>query len=137
MDDILFEDHVVDAVCDDLWSRGYRITQPASARERCEDIVAEGDGRRVVVEAKGGGSSQPGSARYGERFTRAQVFDHVAKAVLKALRVASSGEGHAAVGLPDNPDHRDEVAQVADALDRLGVTVLWVGRDRRVTIDGP
>lgn len=92
---------------------------------------------RLVIEAKGAGSSKPGTARYGKAFNRGQVFDHVAKAILKALRVASVGNARAGVALPDNADHRREIDLVRPALHRAGIVVFWVADDRTATIDAP
>ena len=102
-----------------------------------DDPVAERDHVRFEIEAKGATSSKPGSGRYGMPFSKAQVFDHVAKAVLKALRVTSHGSARAGIAFPDNADHRAEIARVTTALSRLGVTVFWVSDDGVVTEDLP
>jgi hypothetical protein len=134
---ILTEDDVVDAVCSSLEERGWTILARASAMQRGNDIEAERDGVRLIVEAKGAGSSKPGTARYGHVFNRNQVFDHVAKAVLKGLRVASTGTARAALALPDNEDHRREVRQVARALTEVDIGVFWVSDGREVTLEAP
>jgi Holliday junction resolvase-like predicted endonuclease len=134
---ILTEDQVVDAVCRTLESDGYAIAQRALATQHGYDIVARKNGVELIIEAKGAGSSKAGTARYGLEFSSNQVFDHVAKAVLKALRVASSGEARAGIALPDNANHRREVDQVAPALRRAGIAVFWVGDGGNVRIDAP
>ena len=134
---ILTEDQVVDAVCRKLASDGYSIAQRALATQHGYDIVARKDGVDLIVEAKGARSSKTGTARYGSEFNRNQVFDHVAKAVLKALRVVSSSEAQAGIALPDNANHRREVEQVAPALRRAGVAVFWVDDGGNVRIDAP
>jgi hypothetical protein len=71
-------------------------------------------------------------------FTSAQVFDHVAKAVLKALQALTSQPGverRAGIALPADDRHEREVSKVLPALRTLGVAVFWVSRDRSVTID--
>ena len=89
------------------------------------------------MEAKGAGSSKPGTARYGHLFTQAQVRVHVGEAVLTALAVASAGKAHAAIAFPGDPRHRSLVAPVRAALGQLGVKVFWVGEDGTVTVDEP
>jgi hypothetical protein len=64
------------------------------------------------------------------------VFDHVAKAVLKALRVASAGNARAAIAFPDNGDHRAEVELVRVALQRAGIIVFWVSEEGTVRVEG-
>lgn len=134
---VLTEDEVIDAVRDYLIARSWRIVSRATAIQRGDDLVAERDGERLVIEAKGGGSSKAGTARFGKTFNKGQVFDHVGKAVLKALRVVSAGEYRAGVALPDDPAHRAEVAKVRAALDSLGVAVFWVNENRVVTVESP
>jgi Holliday junction resolvase-like predicted endonuclease len=132
----LTEDQVVDAVCQKLTDDGYSITRRALATQHGFDIIARKEGIDLVVEAKGSGSSKAGTNRYGMEFNANQVFDHVAKAILKALRVVSAGSARAAIALPDNATHRREVEQVVVALERAEVTVFWVDQRGNVTADG-
>jgi Holliday junction resolvase-like predicted endonuclease len=133
----LTEDRVIDAVCRKLSEDGYTIIQRASAVQHGYDIVARKDGRDLIIEAKGAGSSKSGTARYGMEFNSGQVFDHVAKAVLKAMRIVSSHTARAGVALPDNQSHRREIEQVAAALRDAGVAVFWVNDRDEVRIDAP
>jgi hypothetical protein len=133
---MLTEDDVIDAVVDHLTARGWEIVSRCTVAQRGDDLVARRGGEQVVVEAKGAGSSKAGSARFGSTFTSGQVFDHVAKAVLKGLRVASLDEARGAIALPDDLHHRRWVEPVMPALARVDITVLWVGDDRSVTVDG-
>jgi hypothetical protein len=135
---ILTEDRVVEAVCTKLVDSGYIIVQRATAIEHGYDIVASKDGRNLIIEAKGAGSSRTGTARYGMEFSSNQVFDHVAKAVLKAMRVVSALEPQrAGIALPNNHRHRREIDQVAPALHQAGVAVFWVDEELAVSVDAP
>lgn len=134
---MLTEDAVVAAVCRSLEDHGYEIVTRALATEHGHDIVAVKDGQRLFVEAKGAGSSKEGTARYGREFSRNQVFDHVAKAVLKAMRVITAGDGRAGIALPDNADHRREVDQIRGALHAAGVAVFLVSEPAEVRLDSP
>lgn len=134
---MLTEDAVVDAVCRSLEAHGYRVVSRALATEHGHDIVVEKNGEQLFVEAKGAGSSKPGTARYGREFTRNQVFDHVAKAVLKALRVISAGDGRAGIALPDNANHRREIDQIRRALHAAGVAAFLVSDSGEVRVDSP
>jgi hypothetical protein len=133
----LTEDAVVEAVCQKLESDGYVIEQRALATQHGYDIVARKDGVALIIEAKGAGSSKAGTKRYGMEFNSNQVFDHVAKAVLKALRVVSAGTDQAGIAVPDNASHRREVEQVAPALARAGVLVFWVDDHGVVRVTSP
>jgi len=82
-------------------------------------------------------SSKEGTARFGKTFDRGQVFDHVAKAVLKAMRVVAAEEARAGVAFPDDANHRREVEQVAPALARARIAVFWVSEQGGVRSDAP
>lgn len=133
---MLTEDDVIDGVRDELTSRGWELIRRATANQRGDDLVMRLDGARLIIEAKGAGSSKPGTARFGKEFNKGQVFDHVAKAILKALRVASAADARAGIALPDNEDHRREIDQVRTALTSAGIIVFWVSADRSVSTDG-
>ncbi len=134
---VLYEDQVVHAVCAALERAGWNIVSRALAHQHGDDIVAERGAERLVVEAKGAGSSKEGTRRFGLEFNRGQVRSHVGVAVLRALTVASRGTSLAAVALPDNTQHRDIAGSAAVALARAGVGVFWVAEDGSVTADLP
>lgn len=134
---MLLEDNVVDAVADLLRQHGWTIESVAHAHERGDDIVAAKGGVRLLVEAKGEGSSKIGSRRYGQPFTGNQVGSHVGVAVVRALRWASLGVVRPALAFPDNPHHRGQIDPIAPALERVGVGVFWVTSDGRVRLASP
>lgn len=113
---------------------GWKIDQRAGLTDHGHDIVATKANRRLIVEAKGAGSARPGSAGFGKPFDAGQVFDHVAKAVLKALRAADAGD-QGAVALPADECHRREIAAVRVSLNQIGIGVLWVDDAEVVELD--
>jgi len=131
---MLFEDDVVAAVATHLRADGWQIESTALATQHGDDIVATRSGQRLVVEAKGQGSSKAHTSRYGKPFNRGQASTHVGVAVLRSLRVVSEGTSTAALALPDDEFHRREVDRVHPALSRLGVWVFWVGPDGAVSV---
>lgn len=130
---MLTEDDVILAVRAHLESNDWRIISQALAHQHGDDLVAQRDGVRLEIEAKGEGSSKPSSNRYGQVFDNSQVNDHVGRAVLRALRVVSLSQAKAAVAFPDNPAHRKELAAVRKALDQLELGVFLVGADKKVS----
>lgn len=131
---MLYEDDVVNAVVAHLRAEGWQIESMALAIQHGDDIVATRSGERLVVEAKGEGSSMAHTARYGQSFTGNQVSTHVGVAVLRSLRVVSEGTSTAAIAFPDNSAHRRQVDRVAVALAKVGVIVYWVAQDGSVTV---
>jgi len=131
---VLYEDDVVNSVVDRLRADGWQIESTALATQHGDDIVATRGEERLIVEAKGEGSSKPHTSRYGKPFNQGQAATHVGVAVLRSLRVVSEGTSKAAIALPDVPSHRREVDRVAAALSKVGVLVFWVEQDGTVTV---
>lgn len=119
-----------------LRSTGWTIEATARATDHGDDLVAGRAGQRIIVEAKGDGSSQAHTARFGRPFTRGQVATHVAVATLRTLKVCSQGQVLAGMAFPDNPHHRQEIAQAWPALACLGIPIFWVAAEGQVQIQG-
>lgn len=132
---LLTEDEVSLAVRGHLEKDGWTITSWALAAGRLhgEDIVAELEGRQLIIEVKGEGSSNPESSRFGLAFNSSQVTTHVAMATYKALQVVSKGV-EAGIALPDNLLHRRTLATIQPALSDLGISVFWVDRHETVAV---
>lgn len=131
----LYEDDVVRATMRYLEASGWTVESYALAHQHGDDIVATRDDERLIVEAKGAGSSKEGTHRFGQAFTRNQVGSHVSVAVLRALGVWSGGAALAGLAFPDNAHHRSQVAPVLPALTELGIIVFWVSADLRVSAE--
>lgn len=130
---MLHEDNVVAAVVAHLRADGWEIESTALATHHGDDIVATRNAQRLVVEAKGEGSSKSHTTRFGKPFTKQQASVHIAVAVLRSMRVISGGTSSAAIALPSVDSHRREVDRVAPALSLAGIRVYWVDPDMRVT----
>ncbi len=131
---MLYEDDVVAAVVAYLRADGWKIESTALATQHGDDIVATRSGERLVVEAKGEGSSKSHTTRFGTSFTKQQASVHIAVAVLRSMRVVSEGTSTAAIALPAVDSHRREVDRVATALSKTGIWVFWVAQDGVVTL---
>ena len=132
---LLTEDEVSLAVRSHLEKAGWTITSWALAAGRIhgDDIVAELEGRQLIIEVKGEGSSDPESRRFGLAFNSSQVTTHVAMATYKALQAVSKG-AEAGIALPDNLLHRRTVRTIQPALSDLGISVFWVDGHSAVAV---
>lgn len=130
----LYEDDVVRAVIAYLSSDGWTIDSFALSHQHGDDIDASRGAQRLIIEAKGDGSSKNTTARFGKPFTRNQVKTHVSVAVVRAMQVASKGSAIAAVALPGSEFHRVEVERIAPALRSIGIWVFWVSLDHSVDV---
>ncbi len=137
MPGLLTESEVIDAVCRYLEAEGYVIEQRLTETQRGDDIIARSaDGEReLVVEAKGETSSKPHTANFGNPFKRSQVHAHVAKAFFRAAQTVGTCR-RSAVALPNSDFHEAFVNQVAPALRKLEIEVLWVLPDQSVKVAG-
>src|SRR5579863_522530 len=101
---MMTENHVVAAVVSHLENSGWDILSKRSTDQRGIDVLAERQGKKLAVEAKGGTSSKP-TKRYGKPFTANQKRSHVAVALLTAAQVVSEGQFSAGIALPNDREH--------------------------------
>jgi hypothetical protein len=130
----LTENEVVDAVAEHLRKTGWRNVITCNTTQQGIDVCAERDGITLAVEAKGGGSSKKGTARYGMPFDNGQKEKHVAVAVLTAMREASKGVNQAAIAVPDDATHVRLIGEISPALQRLNIVVYFVAPDKSVKL---
>ena len=80
------ENEVIDKLCKHLKSKGWHVDSYVAAGVRGIDVVAKNPlGQIFHIEAKGGTSSDPKSARYGSPFTKSQVFDVTSKGLMQCF----------------------------------------------------
>ncbi len=131
---VLVEGFVVASVCGALAEAGWQVTPVAATHTQGVDITASRDGVRLLIEAKGAGSSKVGTSRYGMSFTSGQVEISVGAALYKALGVESPNR--AGVALPDTAPFHTKLGRARLAkLVALGIAVFWVGEDGTVTTE--
>ena len=130
---ILDENDVVNDMKEFLKTQGYKIKNSCNTNQKGVDIVAEKGEQELWVEAKGGTSSKKNSSRYGLPFTTNQVKVHVSRAVYQALSALDSDENpQSAIALPDDEKHRQEIDKVRKSLEKLGIVVYFVSKERGV-----
>ena len=134
---MLNENDIIAAVCSYLEESGYEVTQRLKTSEKGTDIICRRNGtdETIRIEAKGGTSSRPGSARYGKAYTQSQVFDLVAKGFFAACRLLSQSSAtsqHVALAVPDESLFRTYLESIKPALVRLGISTLLVAENRSV-----
>ena len=129
---ILHESSVIRSVSRYLENAGWQILESNEVAQHGDDIVARRKGLEIRIEAKGAGSEQSHTARFGQQFSRRQVRSHVAVAFCRAARMRSDGT-ITGMTLPNNADHREMAAAIDGALIELGIIVIWVAEDGSVT----
>lgn len=131
---ILVEGYVVAHTADWLRDDGWDVLAVERTHAPGPDIVATKGGSRLVVEAKGAGSSLPGSKRYGKPFNKGQVTVSVANAVWTATKAVARGS-LGAIAIPDNVAYRQEIGDAQATLGRVPIVVFWVDDDGAVRLD--
>ncbi len=132
---MIYEDDVVDSVIDYLKREGYDLISYCHTRQRGYDIVAKKHDKYMYVEAKGEGSSDPRSNRYGKKFDSSQMRDHVSAAIYKALEIKNQNPSdNVAIAFPDNKRHLSLLSNVLPSLKQLNIKVFIVNSNRNVTI---
>ena len=137
---MLTENQVIAAVTQFLIGKGYAIERVSTTLQHGDDIVAihPATGVYLHIEAKGETSAQATSARYDQPFNRNQVLSHVSRAFYRAAAMQQQGAPGAlrrvGIALPDNALHKQRVAAIQAALDRLEIAIFWVNSPQEVTV---
>lgn len=139
---MLDEHQVIGGVCRFLQECGYTILQQLTTAQHGIDVIAirPGADGRLLIEAKGGTSSQEGSARSGLAFTSSQVENRVAKAVLKLMRLhcrERQPKDVVAIALPSRPEYQRKLTEVRPLLESNGWGVFWLREDETVAVWWP
>lgn len=137
--DGFWEGNVQGAIVAYLAADGWSIVRVADteSRERGVDIVAERDGRRLLVEVKGWPSTTYARGdRAGQpkpTLPTVQAGVWFAGALHSALKLREKHpDAQVAVGFPDVPRYRTLLGEIAGALRDLSLGVLLVGADKSV-----
>lgn len=131
--DPLWEGNVQDAIAAHLVADGATITATADtvSRGRGVDIVADHDGRQLLIEVKGYPSTvRARGADAGQPKKRQSPDLWLARALLTTLRTrAKHPHAQVAIGLPDVPRYQTLLTEVGDALNTLDIRVYLVRTD--------
>jgi hypothetical protein len=119
----LNEDEVVAAVARKLVDDGWTIASIATTKQHGYDVVAEREGQRLIVEAKGAIAARPDAAP----FTTNMCRQSVEAALYKIARAESDGAGtDFAIAVPDTSGYRTAIDRIAPFLARMSVRVMLV-----------
>jgi hypothetical protein len=134
----LNENQVVDATCEFLESNGVTVEQRCTTKQKGIDIIARRPGsvRKLLIEAKGGTSTDPSSKKYGEDYVSRKVYDVVAKAFYAGVCLRSDPEhegNEVALAFPSTDLFLRYVKPLAAALIRMSIGLMLVSPDRTVT----
>ena len=129
----LYENDVVDFVIRYLEVNGFRILSSSDTYSHGYDIVAEKDGKKLYIEAKGQTSSKPGTSRYGKEFNRNQKMDHVSKAIYSALKTKNQlPRSQVGIALPADEVHIELIEAILPSLKQIEVQVFLVADNGKV-----
>ena len=128
------ENEVIKHLIKYLQSNGWEIVSHVLAGQRGVDVVAiDVSGQRWHIEAKGGTSSNPLSARYGQPYTQAQVFDVTSKGLMQCLhRIAEDDSIRVALAYPDGRYFRRYIDPIKPSLSEIGISLFCIQENTRV-----
>ena len=129
---MLTENDVIESVVSHLGANDWRIVHERRTHQRGIDILAKRHGNTLAIEAKGGTSNRPGSARYGQPFTANQKKSHVSRALYTATCEVSKGEHQAGIAVPSDPEHERLMKAILPVLRRLKIKTFLVQDNRTV-----
>ncbi|GLR83042.1 hypothetical protein GCM10007856_57500 [Azospirillum oryzae] len=139
----LVEDEVSFFVASYLERKGGKILQLLTNGRSGADIIVEWQGGYLVIEAKGGGSQKPTSAKYGQAFDRLRMQQSWDAAVAQLPQLEGGEKAvylhgrkiqpdYLGIAVPDTPTYRMMFGWCSRRLDFLGDGVWFVNQDGTV-----
>ena len=123
----LTEDEVVVYLSNWLQSKGWTITEKCTGHTHGIDILAEKDGKKLFVEAKGARGNPKSHVTTREYFDSGQLKTHLGKAIIKLLELKSKYPGNLyAIAQPDDEYLREHLEHIIQELNKLGFMIYWV-----------
>lgn len=136
---MLGEMDVINAVINFLYEKENckDIKAVNGTKEKGPDITVKlDDGETLKIEAKGQGSSDPNSNRYGDKFTSNQKLDHVSKALYTACTYVTQGFV-GGIALPGDSKHRELIERITKPIHILQIRVFFVDEETRMVDEFP
>jgi Holliday junction resolvase-like predicted endonuclease len=129
---MLTENDVIKNVAEELNKTGYNNIETVDTFQKGYDIIAEKNGIKLFIEAKGQTSSKH-SNREGKEFTHAQKKNHVAMAVYKTMQTIENNKGcKVGIAFPGDIAHRKIIERIRPSLDKLKINVYFVNDNKKV-----
>ncbi len=129
---MLTENDIIDSVCEHLEHNEYTIIEKCDTYQKGYDIIAEKNGIKLFIEAKGQTSSKH-SNREGKEFTHAQKKNHVAMAVYKTMQTLEKNKDcKVGIAFPGDGAHRRIIERIKPSLNKLKINVYFVNDNKKV-----
>lgn len=135
---MLTENDVIEAV--EIYLKDnlkYDKVETVNTYQKGYDIVAEKDGKKLFIEAKGQTSSKQ-SNREGKEFTHSQKKTHVAMAIYKSMQTLKNEKNcDVGIALPKDKGHEGIIERIRPSLKKLNIQVFLIDQNGSVncTID--
>ena len=134
----LYEDEITKLFRDYLKKQGWVIESTAKGRKRGADIVAKRSGKRIYIEAKGGGSQDPKSKRFGSAFTKLQSQQNTDVAFACLARMISRYcPDYIGMVLHHDAYHHDSVKEILPTIKKIQAGVWLVSKKGVVCLAKP
>ncbi|MFA6057532.1 MAG: hypothetical protein WC756_04990 [Taibaiella sp.] len=128
---MLTENHITDLLEKYFIDHRCQILSKLTTKQKGVDLVVkDSHGQIVYIEVKGETSADEKSNKFGQYFSKTQIWTHGSVALMKTLQLMSLPENQNikfALGLPKN--HEPMFSKIKVALDKLGITVYLVSNE--------
>jgi hypothetical protein len=138
MRNFLYEDEITDCFVRYLKKEGWEIVKRSRGRSPGADIIASRLGKRLFIEAKGGGSQDPKSKRYGKPFSKLQCQQNTDVAFASIPRMLSRYKpDYVGIVLHDDEHHKASLKEIVRTIKKIGAGVWFVSPKKVICITKP
>ncbi|HBS86263.1 MAG TPA: hypothetical protein DEA97_06890 [Bacteroidales bacterium] len=127
------EDQVVTILMEHLKKENWKIVYYCLGSKHGNDIVAEKQGKTMIVEAKGAMANSQSKIKKREKFDSGQIKTHFGKALVKILEEKEKfPERLYAIAHPDDADIKRAIGKIVPFLGQIGIKHYWVSLNKSV-----
>ena len=129
------ENEIVEAMVSFFKKKRFSVSQSRSTNQKGVDIIAKSPrGITYYIEAKGGTSSKPNTARYGRPFSKNQANTHISVAITKCFQKLQESSNKCIVGiaLPKDENHLSIIKSIVKPLQKTKLKVYFINKDKKV-----
>jgi hypothetical protein len=132
-ENILSENEVVNYLADWLQKQNWKITKKALNYQHGNDIEAEKNRDKLIIEAKG---AKPNNPKKTHTFNATQIQVHFGKALVKIMEQQTLfPNAQTGIAQPDAAIIKETLKVCLPQVKNLGIKLYWVQKDGKILVE--
>lgn len=136
MERLLTENEVINYLITWLELEGWSIKKTASGYQHGNDIEAERNGEKLIIEAKGAKANDNAKTKKRDYFNTTQIKVHFGEALVKIMEEQTKNSTASfAIAQPDTKTIRETLKNCLPQVHKLGIDLFWVESNGNIVLE--